>query len=984
MSLFGQSLFFKTYTTDNGMPQNSIFSIMQDSKGFIWLGTEAGASKFDGKFFKNYSAKDGLFSGTVRAIHEDQDGQIWFGIINGLAKFDGDKFEKVYIDSSKPEIYVYCFAESASGELFVGTRNNGLLSVRNDKINRIEFKNIKSPIYDLQFDIDGNLWIATLGDGLFKYSNGKIEQFSLKSYGFQSDSINTLYFDKSGTLWLATEKELLQYKEDKFKKVSINFDISDFQIREIIEDLENNIWLLTYGDGIKRLSDGKIYQHNTLNGFPNDYCISTLIDLRGDLWFGTRNGLVYLAAEKFELYDMQSGLSSNIVYSMLEDKYGNYWFGHEDAGVSILHKNGQFSYLNSIDGLFDNSVGSILQTSNDEYWLGTLNGITRIQGNKILGYTKDDDICGNVIIALEKDREGNVWLGGEGGISMFNGDSFKVFNSGDGFYSNWVNDIYVDREGVLWFATDNDGLYKYHDGTFSHLTMKDGLPVNAFFCATQDALGNYWFASDGGGIVQYDGNSFKVYNSENGLSSNQCYSVVSINNYLYVGTANGITRIDYTKVDQIGKDAFQIFGKENGMQKSETTQGGYLIDSKNNVWIGTHSGVVKINPNRLPSLIPPPLYITNLRILEGNTRTDTISQGILDLNYSQNNLRFDFVGIDFASPQHFLYSYKLDGISDTSWIDTKERSASYPFLPPGEYTFKVKAKNNDGIWSPTVSVIFVISPPFYATVWFSALMFIIGATAIYGFYLFKTAQVKRRNIELANTVRARTRELSEEKNKSDELLLNILPVSLVHELKTIGHVEPREFKSISILFTDFKGFTYTSSVLPADKLVNELNDIFKGFDEIIVKYGCEKLKTIGDAYMAGAGLPVETTDHAIRIVMAAKEMQQFIISRNELSAIKWEMRAGVHTGNVIAGVVGTKKFTYDIWGDTVNIASRMESSGEPGEINVSAYTYMLIRDYFRCEYRGKLDAKGKGKVDMYFVKELLEEKENELNSLILG
>jgi class 3 adenylate cyclase len=239
---------------------------------------------------------------------------------------------------------------------------------------------------------------------------------------------------------------------------------------------------------------------------------------------------------------------------------------------------------------------------------------------------------------------------------------------------------------------------------------------------------------------------------------------------------------------------------------------------------------------------------------------------------------------------------------------------------------------------------------------------------IYGLYFYKTFQVKKRNAALEAMVKDRTSELELEKNKSDELLHNILPASLVKELKLNGNVRPRRFNSVSIMFTDFKAFTYTTSVLPPEELVHELNDIFKNFDSLIGKYGLEKLKTIGDSYMAACGIPNEMEDHAIRIVYAALDFQNMIKERNKTAPIKWEMRLGIHSGSVVAGVVGTKKFTYDIWGDTVNIASRMESSGEPGEINISGYTYMLVRDHFDCEYRGKVDTKGKGSIDMYFVK----------------
>ena len=221
--------------------------------------------------------------------------------------------------------------------------------------------------------------------------------------------------------------------------------------------------------------------------------------------------------------------------------------------------------------------------------------------------------------------------------------------------------------------------------------------------------------------------------------------------------------------------------------------------------------------------------------------------------------------------------------------------------------------------------------------------------------------------QLEIEVAERTKELRKEKEETERLLYNILPVEIAKELKENGTILPRRYEEITILFTDFRGFTNTVAAMPANRLVAELNDIFKDIDDIIDKYGIEKIKTIGDSYMIAAGLPKESENHAIQCVRAAVEMLQFIDKRNETSAVKWQMRVGIHSGAAVAGVVGKKKFTYDVWGDTVNIASRMETSGEPGKINISAYTYDLIKDFFVCEYRGKIDAKGKGEIDMYFV-----------------
>jgi class 3 adenylate cyclase len=218
--------------------------------------------------------------------------------------------------------------------------------------------------------------------------------------------------------------------------------------------------------------------------------------------------------------------------------------------------------------------------------------------------------------------------------------------------------------------------------------------------------------------------------------------------------------------------------------------------------------------------------------------------------------------------------------------------------------------------------------------------------------------------------------ISKEKDRSENLLLNILPAEIAEELKTKGEAAARDFDQASILFTDFKEFTQLSEKLSAKELVGEINHCFKVFDEICEKYGIEKIKTIGDSFMAAGGLPVPKEDSVKNTVLAALEMAAFIVNRKlereNVGQLGFEMRAGIHTGNVVAGIVGVKKFQYDIWGDTVNTASRMESNGDIGKVNISQYTYEIIKDdpQFKFENRGKVQAKGKGEVEMWFVERI--------------
>lgn len=212
--------------------------------------------------------------------------------------------------------------------------------------------------------------------------------------------------------------------------------------------------------------------------------------------------------------------------------------------------------------------------------------------------------------------------------------------------------------------------------------------------------------------------------------------------------------------------------------------------------------------------------------------------------------------------------------------------------------------------------------------------------------------------------------IEQEKNRSDSLLLNILPEETAIELKQSGKVLAKKFESVTVLFTDFKGFTQCAESLSPEKLVESVDYYFSKFDRIMEKYGLEKIKTIGDAYMCAGGLPFPTENHAFKVVSAAIEIAEFVIeskTQNTQNETRFEIRIGINSGPVVAGVVGIKKFAYDIWGDAVNIASRMESSSEAGRINISENTYDLVKEMFDCEYRGEIEVKNRGTLKMYFV-----------------
>lgn len=234
-----------------------------------------------------------------------------------------------------------------------------------------------------------------------------------------------------------------------------------------------------------------------------------------------------------------------------------------------------------------------------------------------------------------------------------------------------------------------------------------------------------------------------------------------------------------------------------------------------------------------------------------------------------------------------------------------------------------------------------------------------------------TAELRNENYDYRTRLRDNYRQLEYEKQRSEQLLRNVLPEETSRELMIHGFARPQSYRRVSVLFTDFKGFTKTCEKMTPEQIIRELDAYFTKFDEIIGRHFGEKIKTIGDAYMCAGGIPLRNNSNPIDMVLTGLEMQQFMresnVAKEQKGLEPWHLRVGIHTGRLITGVIGKKKFAYDIWGDAVNTASRMESSGEPEKVNISGTTYQYIKDWFDCTYRGKIAAKNKGEIDMYFV-----------------
>jgi class 3 adenylate cyclase len=339
--------------------------------------------------------------------------------------------------------------------------------------------------------------------------------------------------------------------------------------------------------------------------------------------------------------------------------------------------------------------------------------------------------------------------------------------------------------------------------------------------------------------------------------------------------------------------------------------------------------------------------------------------------------RNNFISFQVKGNDSCIYSYRLENF-DREWSRwQKSCIKDYMNLPAGKYSFKVKYMVPGRPEGYTEPVSFKVLPAWYYSfpaISFYILIFFMMVWAVYEQLKYRFT---RTQYMLEQIINARTEELIKEKEKTESLLANVLPKNTADELMAKGKATKIKYNFVTVLFSDIQGFTKIAEETNPEILIDELDNFFFYFDSVVEKYGIEKIKTIGDAYMCAGGIPEKNRTNPVEVVLAALEMQDYmkqLKSSSEYEGMKlWDIRIGIHTGTVIAGVVGQKKLSYDIWGDTVNTASRMESSGEPGKINISGTTYEFVKDFFVCRYRGKMPVKYKGEIDMYFVEGIWEE-----------
>ncbi|MCX6230591.1 MAG: triple tyrosine motif-containing protein [Bacteroidetes bacterium] len=1012
---------FSSFSKLQGLKQQSIFCMEEDQYGNLWFGTNGGGvSKFDGKLFSHYTDREGLSNNEIRCILRDKKENLWFVTFGkGVCKFDGKFFTRFTTDEGLSHNQVLSILEDKVGNIWFGTNGGGVCKYDGEFITQYNENTGLSNnlILSMLEDKAGNIWFGTFGGGVCKFDGSIFTHFTVKD-GLSGNNISCMLEDKSGNLWFGTDANGLNSFDGKnFISYTVKEGLSNNIVRCLHQDYTGKIWIGTEGGGVSVFNGSYFTNFTTNEGLSGNSILSMLEDRNNTLWIGTYEGGVNKFSGKiFTNYTDKEGLSNNHIMSIFKDNEGRLWLGSND-GIVNMYDGKSFSYFNLKAGFANSKISSIVQDTKGNLWFGSLgSGVCKFDGKFFTFFATKDGLSNNYIYCMLADKKGNVWFGTYGsGICKYNGNSFTSFTTNEGLSDNNVFSIAEVSNGDIWLGC-GDGMANKFDGKqFTHYIINKGIQHNVVRSVMEDKNRNIWFGTYGGGLSKYDGKYFTHFTVKEGLSSNNILSSIEDKNgNLWFGTSLGLSKLtktmyarieDSVMLNSLSESAviFKSYTHEDGFLGVGVNTGTSICEDKNGIiWIAANDRLTAFHPEgECSDTFPPGIQLNNIDLFNekinwaqlenkkdtiivlgngvkvGNfvfnniSKWNSIPEG-LSLAYDNNFLTFRFIGITQKSPNKVQYRYKLEGI-DENWNSLSDiTEAHYGNLPSGDFTFKVKAINSDGYWSKELSYSFNIRPPWWKTWWAYSLYIILVVAGILLYINLRLRNLKKRQKILEKTVKERTAELELQKKRSDELLLNILPSEVAEELKQKGSAKARQFDNVTVMFTDFKNFTAITEKLTPAELVAEIHNYFKVFDNIIDKYNIEKIKTIGDSYMCASGLTSSANKATVNdMVNAAIEIRQYISEHFQNKKAKgkepFEIRIGIHTGPVVAGIVGIKKFAYDIWGDTVNIASRMESSGEVGKINISSTTFELVKENFTCTYRGKIEAKNKGMIDMYFV-----------------
>ena len=798
------------WTTESGIPQNSILALAQTPDGYLWLGTEEGLARFDGTRFVTFDRRNTpeLRSNEVDALLVDHRGALWIGTHGGgLTSLNRGVFKTLTKKDGLANDFVRALYEDSHGDLWIATDGGGLSRFRNGKFQTYTHKDglPDDAVFTLCGDRQGGIWIGTHA-GLSHWTNDRFVNLT-KADGLPGNDVRVVYVDTAGGLWVgATEAGLSRLTSNSSTHYTVRDGLSSNNIWSIFEDSSGSLWIGTMGGGLNRFYNGKFSRFTAKEGFSGDDVWAIAQDREGSLWIGTSGGgLNRLRDASFTTYGKPEGLSSDVILAIYQDREGAVWIGTSDGGVNRL-QGGHIRQFSVRDGLPDNQVFSITEDGHGDHWFATRRGLARLSQGKFAIFRGESGLPNDVALCTYSDSKGDLWVGTREGLSHFDGRRFTTYNTKAG-HSLGVLTIYEDRDHTLWAGT-GAGLIHFTGGTFHTYTTNDGISSNIVRAIWGDPDGTLWIGTDGGGLNRFKNGIFTRFTTRDGLFDDTVWQILDDRRgSLWMSCNRGIFQVAKSQLNafadgKIRQISSRYFGITDGMRSRECNGGfqpaGYRLEN-GLLAFPTMKGAAVLNPARLiTNQIAPKVLVEGMVVDNHKIPGNMLSQ----IPPGKGQLEFQYTATSFIEPQKIRFKYILEGF-DKDWTDAgSRRTAYYTNIPPGSYRFLVIACNADGVWSRAAeSVSLTLEPHFYQTWPFSALVIISVVGLFAAAYRIRVSRLQARQRKLEALVEERTEALSTSEKKFRQLAEHI------HEVFWIMDPDTGAFLYVSPAFEDVWGIS---------------------------------------------------------------------------------------------------------------------------------------------------------------------------------
>lgn len=759
----------ENWQTEQGLPLNIVQAVQQTRDGYLWVGTGGGLARFDGVRFSTFERSDvpQLASRSIFGFLEARDGTLWIGHAEGAAMFRDGSFRVAFGREVTDGRRVWSFAESADGTIWAATEN-GLVAWKGSvqRVYHVADGLPSERLRSIAVATDGTLWIASTGGGLISFDGRRFNVLDV-AHGFPHNAVRAVLADERGGVWASTAGGGLAHIDahGKLTKYDTTNGLPTNQLTALAHSPDGSLWIGTWGAGVCRLRDGRIETLSTDGGLAGEQIWALHVDREQSVWVGTWvGGLNRLRPRDFVVLGTPEGLSHANVRSVLHARDGSVWLTTAGGGVNHIAA-GAVRVMRASDGLPSDETSTLLEDREGSIWIGTYTaGIARLRNGTIERFAAPEGLQSLDTRSLYQDRRGVIWAGTMAGLARFDGSRFAMVRE-QGAPMEGVSTILEDHTGAMWFAT-GEGLFSLRDGRWSHLTRSDGLGSNWIMHVIEDADGTLWIGTNGEGINRLKNGKLALIPAVAGLWDGMAQVLLpDRHGNLWITCNRGFYRVSLAelnayadgrakRVDSLG------FGSGDAL-RSSSFAGGHqpagAVDAQGRLWLPSFSGVVIVDPARLPHSNDPPV----VRIEEVNVNGREVTpRSAIELPPGSVPLTIRFRTTTLRTAERARFRYRMDG-SNSGWIDAgQSREAFFPALPHGTYTFRIAASGDGKRWRESETPLSItVRPHFFQTVWFYALVLLLAIAATAGFLRLRTRNLERQKEAMARLVTEKTEEL---------------------------------------------------------------------------------------------------------------------------------------------------------------------------------------------------------------------------------